>query len=449
MNKTKHPSAHKQTVQNWVDYIQTLHARSIDLSLERVSKVYQTLYPQGVPYAVISIAGTNGKGSTAELLASIYKAAGYCVGKYTSPHLVSFSERFLINKRPISEADLLAAFERIEFARGNVPLTFFEFGTLLAIDYFARETVDIAVMEVGLGGRLDAVNILRPDITVITNVAMDHTAWLGDSLAAIAREKFGITRAGIPCVIGMHNPPKSMLELAKDKSVPLLRVGRDFSAMVNSKSNTWDYQNPSLQLQNLPLPFSQAGHQINNAAAALTVIDALENEFAVNRQQIRQGLAGAYNPARCEIVQHDPAVIIDVAHNEASVAALVEFVKTLSPRFPKARIIAVCGMLKDKEIAAALGHIAPCTDQWYLASIDDERGSTAAEIAAILNSLDQPLDAESVHLYEHASAAFDQAVNSANKRDIIVVFGSFFICGDIIKLFQKSESQMRETASLV
>ena len=199
-----------RSLTDWVDYIQTLHARTMDLSLERVAEVYQRLYPDGVHYPVITIAGTNGKGSTAELLASIYRQAGLRVGKYTSPHLVSFTERYNIQGQPVAETLLINAFERIEEVRGEVSLTFFEFGTLLAIDLFAHADLDVAVMEVGLGGRLDAVNILDPELTIITSIALDHTAWLGDSLEQILVEKFGVTRKEIPCVIGMQSPPENL-----------------------------------------------------------------------------------------------------------------------------------------------------------------------------------------------------------------------------------------------
>ncbi|NNC99629.1 MAG: bifunctional folylpolyglutamate synthase/dihydrofolate synthase, partial [Gammaproteobacteria bacterium] len=200
------------TLTEWVEYIQTLHHREIDMSLERVREVYRRMYPGGVDFRIINIAGTNGKGSTAELIASIYCNAGLKVGKFTSPHISRFNERYNLNREDVDDDSLLAAFVRVEQAREVTRLTFFEFGTLLAIELFSRAGVDMGVMEVGLGGRLDAVNILDPDLAVVTSISFDHMAWLGNSLEQIGREKIAIARPRKPCVIGMPHPPESMLQ---------------------------------------------------------------------------------------------------------------------------------------------------------------------------------------------------------------------------------------------
>ena len=218
-----------RSLDQWVDYIQTLHHREIELSLERVREVYLRMYPEGLPFTIISIAGTNGKGSTAELLSSIYCQAGYRVGKFTSPHLVNFNERFNLNGLPIANTPLLAAFERVEALRGEIPITFFEYGTLLAIELFASNNVDIAIMEVGLGGRLDSVNILDADVSIVTGISIDHTSWLGDTIEKIAYEKVGIARSGQPLVLGLAQPPETMLSHAIQIGAKISKVDTDFS----------------------------------------------------------------------------------------------------------------------------------------------------------------------------------------------------------------------------
>ena len=429
-----------RSLTDWVDYIQTLHARTMDLSLERVAEVYQRLYPDGVHYPVITIAGTNGKGSTAELLASIYRQAGLRVGKYTSPHLVSVTERYNIQGQPVAETLLINAFERIEEVRGEVSLTFFEFGTLLAIDLFAHADLDVAVMEVGLGGRLDAVNILDPELTIITSIALDHTAWLGDSLEQILVEKFGVTRKGIPCVIGMQSPPENLPLLAEERGVPLIRLQQDFRykfvANADSESQAWDYLSDGWTASGLPLPFGQGGHQLDNAAAALTAVRALQTRLPVNDDNLREGIQQAYNPARCEVKQRDPYIIVDVAHNPASVEALARFILSLEVM---GRIVAVCGMLQDKDISHALSHIAPQIDTWYVATIHDERGAKAEQISAVVEQMDAKKSAADVLQFDSVGEAFERAENQLQRDDCLVVFGSFFISGDIIAQLQKRD----------
>lgn len=427
-----------RTLPQWVDYIQTLHVREIDLSLERVAAVYARLYPAGVDATIISVAGTNGKGSTAELLNAMYRAAGYKVGKYTSPHLVNFNERFVIDGTQVSDQQLVGAFARVEQARAEIRLTFFEFGTLVAIDLFARNKVAVAVMEVGLGGRLDAVNIFDSALSIVTNVSIDHTAWLGNTIDDIAVEKIGIARPGGACVIGMREPPQALLNVAHERGIELLQNGRDFHVLQDSTESTkdWSYRGPTWHTEALPLPYMQAGHQLDNAATAIAAIEYLRARLPVSEAQVRSGLSAAVNPARCEIVQHQPFIIVDVAHNVASVAALAEFLATLKV---KGRIFAVCGMLMDKEVGPALREIAPQVDAWYFASItSSNRGASAAYIEQQLEQYapgfgsEQPAKRASSRLFTTASLAFVAAQQQLKNDDCLVVFGSFFIVGDIL-----------------
>jgi len=426
------------TIEQWVAYIQTLHYREIDLSLERVAEVYARLYPNGVNFKVISIAGTNGKGSTAELLASIYFAAGYRTGKYSSPHLQRFNERYCVDRKPVADNSLLDAFVRVEQARQNSRLTFFEFGTLLAIDIFCQQKVDIAILEVGLGGRLDAVNILDADISIITSISIDHTHWLGDTLEQIGAEKIGIARTSRPCVVGLADPPKSMSDYCAEHTVPTYLIERDFSyqlsdELVKTKAASWSWQSQNQYLANLPLPFGQQGVQLNNASLAIMAVQLLQNDLPVEDDQLSIGLKNAQLLARCQIVSEEPIVIVDVAHNQASVERLSNFVGELHI---SGRLVGLCGMLKDKQIAQSLRMIVDTIDEWHFVTINNERGATAQNLQTILH---RDVLNETNHLasfcHDTVEAAYNSVVDELRPDDALIVFGSFFIAGDIIAEF--------------
>ncbi len=414
-----------KSLPEWIDYIQTLHARSIDLSLERVRQVYQLLYPEGVSSTVITIAGTNGKGSTAEMLASIYSGAGYSVGKYTSPHLVRFNERYEINRQAVVDSKLLASFERIESVRGEIGLTFFEFGTLIAIDLFVQAELDIFIMEVGLGGRLDAVNILDADVAVVTNISKDHTAWLGEDVNDIALEKIGIARPKRPLVVASAEPPETLLPRAKEIGAHVWQRNQEFQVQEGGQTDTWHWFTENTNYRDLPLPFDQSGHQIDNAAGALMAIECLQQRHAVSATDLAVGLGAARLPGRCQIVQESPLVIVDVSHNQASLERLADFVESKIQQH-SGTCYAVCGMLGDKDIHASLAHMFRLVDTWFLASIHNERGASAAQIDALL-----PSNASS-QCFEKVEAAYDVAMAQLTINDCLVVFGSFHIVGDII-----------------
>lgn len=418
--------ASTRTVDQWVDYIQTLHFREIELSLERVRKVYLRLYPNRLPFKIITVAGTNGKGSTAAMLSSIYRAAGHRVGKFTSPHLVDFAERYEIDGENVAEDPLLTSLKKIELCRADVPITFFEFGALLAIDLFATAKVDIAIMEVGLGGRLDAINILDADVAIITSISIDHTAWLGNSIEGIAHEKAGIARASKPCIVGIEQPPKAIVTHCENIAAELKILGRDFSFEHSHLSESWSWSSKELSITDLPLPFAQAGVQLSNAATALRAIQALAKELPVEQAAIHQGLAAAAVLARCQVISTNPMVILDVSHNESSVKRLAEFVRSQQP---SAKIAAVVGMLFDKEIGPSLEHMSGLVDRWNTVTIQGERGSSAEFIAAQLN----PKDESQVRCFDAVEEAFDHAISGLKSDDVLVVFGSFYIAGDILR----------------
>jgi len=422
------------TLSQWIDYIQSLHARSIDLSLERVREVYQSLYPDGLKSRIISVAGTNGKGSTAELLTAIYHAAGYQVAKYTSPHLVSFNERFEINRELVEDHKLLASFERVEATRAKVPLTFFEFGTLIAIDLFATAKVDIMVMEVGLGGRLDAVNILDTDLAIVTNISKDHTAWLGHDLDEIAQEKVGIARAEKPLILSMSVAPDSLLPRAQQIGAEVIQRDRQFSAKQARDEQSWSWQAGVDLIEQLPLPFDQSDVQIDNAAGALMAVARLADQLPVEHGQIKKGLASARLAGRCQIIQHAPLIIFDVSHNVASLARLAVFTGEQLEQID-GRCVAVCGMLADKDISLSLSTMYDLVDEWFLASIHQERGASARDIQSLLPKQ------QSSHCFENIEDAFQAALAQLGQDDCLVVFGSFHIVGDIIKHLENDQNK--------
>ena len=428
----------QRSVEQWVEYIQTLHFREIELGLDRANEVYHRLIPQGIDFTVISIAGTNGKGSTAELLSSIYNAAGYTVGKFTSPHLIEYGERYCINGVNASKQQLLAAFERIENARGEIPLTFFEFGTLMAIEIFYAAKVGIAVMEVGMGGRLDAVNILDADVAVITSISIDHTAWLGNTIDEIAPEKMGIARAGRPCVMGLSELSPKIKAEATEIGLQLQQIGKDFTYAHTASDTTWSYRSSQNNYIDLPMPFGQSGVQLSNASLALHVAELLSSKYPLSVQQVCRGLSQAQLFARCQIVDTRPYIIVDVAHNESSVARLADFLAKLNG----ARYIAVCGMLSDKKIAKSMSHLCNLIDDWHLATINSERGASAIELQDILQK-EVFIEPRNTVCYANAMDAFAGAKKELSEHDVLVVFGSFFIAGDILQVLLSNNKHPR------
>ncbi len=431
----------ERSLADWIEYIQTLHAREIDLSLDRVAEVYQRMYPQSVNCKVVTIAGTNGKGSTAEIVSSIYREAGYQVGKYTSPHILNFNERININGKDVGDAELLNSFNRVEEHRNEINLTFFEFGTLCAIDIFSQNNIDIAVLEVGLGGRLDATNIIDADVAIITSISIDHTAWLGTTIDSIAAEKIAIARPNTPCVLGLQELPKSVREYCELNSIEPFIYGQQFQAEVSIDGLTWEWQSQSLTLEQLALPFGQSGHQLCNASLAIKAVLELNPSLAVTHKAIMDGVRRAKLKGRCELVSTEPHIILDVAHNEDSVLSLSKFVDKLNI---KGRVIAVCGMLEDKQIEKTLSNLINIVDEWHFAGIENERGASAQTMVLALNNLSDQLAVKNTEnissdrfkWFEYGSVtdAFNAARDTLNKDDCLIVFGSFYLVSDIIDL---------------
>lgn len=404
------------TLSQWLTYLETLHPASIALGLERLAEVRARM---GVttPFRIITVGGTNGKGSTVALLEAMLAAGGFRVGCYTSPHLLRYNERVRIDQRDAADATLVAAFERVEAARATTPLTYFEMGTLAAISVFEHANLDFAVLEIGLGGRLDAVNLFDPDCAIVTSVDLDHTEYLGETREAIGAEKAHIFRAGKPAICSASDVPASVRAHAAKIGARYYEFGRDFGAHTHAAQ--WDFEFGTVQRSALPYPALRGAHQIRNATAALAALTALE--IPLTQQAVRNGLTLAKPYARFTVSAGEPTVIIDVAHNAEAARALAATLKTMPP----ARSVAVFGMLKDKDIASVVAALEDQIDHWYLGSLPPPRGANANDIAALLRG--------SASTYTTISKAWHAARREANKTDRIIVFGSFLTVAAVME----------------
>ena len=419
-----------RTLSDWLAWIETLHPRTIELGLERVHAVLDNMGLRRPPYAAIAITGTNGKGSTTAMCEAILRRAGYKVGAYTSPHLITYNERVRIDGRNATDAELCDAFERIEAARGNVPLTYFEFGTLAAFDLFQSANIDIAVLEVGMGGRLDAVNAFDADVAIVTAVDIDHVSWLGSTREAIGREKAGIFRAGHPAICGDPNPPEIIAAEAARIGARLLQVGRDFH--IERTSTDWTWRASGRLRAGLPHPSLRGDYQLYNAACALAALDALADRFPVTQTNVRDGLISAVIPGRFQVLPGRPVRVLDVAHNAQAARSLAA---TLKQQTIPGRTLAVFGMLKDKDIVSVVGPLASVVDRWYPASLHVPRGATATQLIEALATAGAPRPAQE---FDDVHQAYAAALRDAGEPDRIVIFGSFHTVGDILAALEKA-----------
>ncbi|HEY1286971.1 MAG TPA: bifunctional tetrahydrofolate synthase/dihydrofolate synthase [Burkholderiales bacterium] len=404
-----------RTLGEWLGYIERQHPKSIALGLDRVFQVYSRM-GMGIDCPVITVAGTNGKGSTCAMLDSILRAAGYRTGLYTSPHLLRYNERVRVAGAEASDEALAESFEAVERARGDVALTYFEFGTLGALHHFSRQEIEAAILEVGLGGRLDAVNIVDADCAVLTSVGIDHVEYLGATREEIGREKAGIFRSGRPAVIADPDPPRSVLDAAGDK----LLLGEDFGYQV--QPGQWSYWGPGGRRGGLAYPALRGRIQLANAAAAICALGTLELPIAM--QDVRRGLAEVEIPGRFQVLPGRPQVILDVAHNAQAAKVLAQ---NLSDAGFAPETIAVCGMLRDKDIGAVLRELAPRVTRWHLASLSGPRGASASDLVEKL-----PSDCSCLSVFDSPAAAFAAAKARAGEGDKIVVFGSFLTVAEVM-----------------
>jgi dihydrofolate synthase/folylpolyglutamate synthase len=414
-----------RSLQQWLAYQQGTHARPIDLSLERVREVAARLRLLQWHCPIAIVGGTNGKGSTATLLAQLLCASGQRVGLFTSPHLLRYNERVQIDGSGVSDAALIAAFERIESARCEITLTFFEYGTLAALLAFRDAQIQSMVLEVGLGGRLDATNILDADVALLCSVGLDHRQWLGETLEQIGAEKAGIFRPRQPVVLGSAQMPASVWRRLAELECRTLTAEREFSWAIHGsgfEAQSWDYRGPGCHLEQLPAPALRGAIQYRNAATALTALQLLGVSGGCDHARVSEALQRVRLPGRLQIVPGEIEWILDVAHNEPAAHVLAQ---ALSARPSRGRTLAVLGMLSDKDAAAITRVLDAHIDRWVLTGTEEEpRGLSAEALAARLPALRGALERE-----PSVNAACERARREAQPGDRIVVFGSFHVVG--------------------
>ena len=411
------------TLAGWLAYLETLHPKAIAMGLDRVAAVHARM-ATALHCPVIAVAGTNGKGSTCALMEAMLRAAGFRVGLYASPHLMRYNERVRIDGVDASDDALIEALGVVEDARtaggagAPVPLTYFEFGTLAALWLFARAELDVAILEVGLGGRLDAVNIVDADVAVVTSIDLDHIEYLGPTREAIGREKAGIFRALVPAVCGDSDPPASLVAHSQSLGVPLTLMGRDFG--YRAQGAQWQYWGPGGARHGLPYPALRGEHQLANAATAIATLDVMRARLPVAAGAIRDGLATVTLPGRFQVLPGRPAVVLDVAHN-AQAARMLAATAHAMGYFAETR--AVFGMLADKDIAGVVAAMKPACERWYVATLPGPRGAGAAQLAATLAAAG--VAAAAIRTFDDVADAFAAAREGAAEADRILVFGSF------------------------
>lgn len=417
MSQTQIPQA-TSPLTMWLDYLANIHTSAIDLGLDRVQAVAQQANLTKPAPTVITVAGTNGKGSTCALMEAILLDAGYKVGVYSSPHLIRYNERVRVNGVDLADEKHCQAFDFIEQQRGDISLSFFEFGTLAALRLFQTEQVDVVLLEVGLGGRLDATNVVDHDVSVITSLAIDHVDWLGDDINVIGFEKAGIFRAGKPAICGQPKAPSTVAAHADDIQAELFQVGIQYHYEQQSETQ-WRWQLGTFELNELPIP----GLPLQNAATALT---ALANaNLDITDINIVNGLENATLPGRMQILHTSPVILLDVAHNPHSAQYLVERV---AKQYPKRVIHTVVGMLHDKDIKATLAILSELSSHWYPASLHGPRAAHANELASHLPAATQTFDSPVL--------AFEAAMTKAGQDDVILVVGSFHTVGEVLAHWQ-------------
>ena len=412
------------TLQDWLAHCERLHPKTIDMTLERTLAVRDKL---GLRFdcPVITVAGTNGKGSTCAMLESITLAAGYRVGLYIKPHLVHFEERCRVNGASVAADALLPHFEAVEAARGNTTLTYFEFTTLAIMRRLSQQPLDLAILEVGLGGRLDAVNAIDTDCAIVTSIDLDHTEYLGPDRESIGREKAHIMRKGKPAIVSDPMPPASIAAYGNTIGADLWLVGRDFNH--SGDRQQWMWAGRGKRINGLAYPALRGANQLVNAAGVLAALEALRERLPVSAQAIRQGLATVELPGRFQIVPGQPALVLDVAHNPHSVAALAANLDAMG-FFPRTH--AVFGAMQDKDLQGVVQRLAPIVEDWYCTDLPVPRAASADTLSKIVLHM-QPRATVSTHA--SPSQALAAALERADPADRILIFGSFLTVGGVLK----------------
>jgi len=420
MSKTIIPQA-TSSLPMWLDYLENIHTSSIDLGLERIRVVAKKANLIKPAKKVITVAGTNGKGSTCAILEAILMDAGYSVGVYSSPHLIRYNERVRINGVQLADIRHSEAFSFVEEQREKMSLSFFEFGTLSALKLFQMEAVDVVILEVGLGGRLDATNVVEHDVSVVTSLAIDHVDWLGDDINVIAQEKAGIFRAGKPAICGQLDAPITVAAYADEIGAELHQVGIQFKYV--EKEESWDWFSGAFDLKQLPKPRLP----LPNAATAIMALGVANLD--ISDVNIINGLKSAKLPGRMQKVGHSPTVILDVAHNPQSAEYLVE---QMEQRYSGRRIHCVFGMLRDKDIAKTMNALKPLVNVWYPSSLDGPRAAKSDDLIKYLSP--------GTTAFSSPTFAYQSALIKAQNNDVILVAGSFRTVAEVLVYLQLQRS---------
>ena len=415
-----------KTLDDWLAHCEQLHPKTIDMGLDRVRAVAERM---GLRFdcPVFTVAGTNGKGSTCAMLEAILTQAGFRTGLFTSPHLVRFEERCRIRGQNVDASDLVAAFARVESARAEISLTYFEFTTLAILDTLARAGLDAVILEVGLGGRLDAVNIIDTDCAIITSIDIDHAELLGDTREKIGFEKAGILRTGRPAIVSDPVPPQSVIDRATEIGADLWLLGRDFNS--SGDKQQWAWAGRGRRYAGLAYPALRGANQLINASGVLAALTAMRQQLPVTAQAVRNGLALVDLPGRFQVVPGQPALVLDVAHNPHSVAALALNLDAMG-FYPTTH--AVFGAMADKDLAPMLHRMDPLVDRWYFADLPTPRAAGGAALQAAWQALTQRKDASSA-VFSQPLDALHAAAAKAQAADRIVVFGSFYTVGGVLE----------------
>lgn len=426
------PDSKSRTLSDWLICLEHLHPKTIEMGLERVNRVRAEL---GLipPFPIITVGGTNGKGSTCAMMEAILSRAGYRVGCYTSPHLLRYNERVRISRQEARDDELCNAFHVVESARvrSGISLTYFEFGTLAAMQLFSQAGVDVAVLEVGLGGRLDAVNVFDADCAVLTSIDFDHMDYLGDTREKIGFEKAGIFRSGKAAVCSEPDIPATVRHHANAIGATLMHIGEHFGYSANAADATlWNYWGPGGKRYSLPHPALRGTCQLRNASACLAALDAIRDNLPITMSDIRQGLLEVALPGRFQVLPGRPVTVLDVAHNPGAAKALAINLDSMG-RYRKT--YAVFAMLKDKDIGGVARALATRVDVWLIAGIDTPRGASADEVTQALEAAGISGAGGTILAFLNPAAAYAHACERAVENDRICVFGSFHTVAEALR----------------
>ncbi len=436
-NKAPQSSDQKLDLPAWLALLEKRHSKEIDMGLARVMQVKQQLNLQ-FTCPVIMVGGTNGKGSTCAMLESVLLQAGYRVGLYIKPHFLDFNERARLNGVPANDADLVAAFEEVERARGDISLTYFEFTTLAICCLMAKTELDVVILEVGLGGRLDAVNVIDADVSIVTSVDIDHTDYLGDTRELIGFEKAGIFRAGKVAICSDPQPPQTLIDHANAIGADLRLFGRDFN--YSGDKQQWNYGGREQRRNSLAYPGLRGANQLLNACAVLAALEALRFQLPVGAQEVRTGLVMVELPGRFQVMPGRPVVVLDVAHNPHAAGALAQNLDNMGFH---AYTYAVFGSMLDKDIEGVLQHMKGRIDHWCVCDLPLPRAASAEQLEQRLLASGVQQDQEhSVQKFISPEEAYTFAMSKAGENDRIVVFGSFLTVAGVMRA-RRTKSEMK------